>query len=55
MNKQKALSMGIQAFVMKPFIIKDVAETIREVLESTWPLMCNNVLLTCCDIRLHNL
>ena len=35
MNKQKALSMGIQAFVMKPFIIKDVAETIREVLEST--------------------
>ncbi len=35
MDEQKALSMGIRAFVMKPFVMKDVAETIRKVLDVT--------------------
>jgi CheY-like chemotaxis protein len=31
---EKALDMGIRAFVMKPFVIKDIAETIRNVLDA---------------------
>ena len=26
--------MGIRAFVMKPFVIRDIAETIRNLLDS---------------------
>jgi len=33
-DEEKALAMGIRAFVMKPFVIKDIAETIRNVLDS---------------------
>jgi PAS domain S-box-containing protein len=32
MDQEKALAMGIRAFVMKPFVLKEVAETIRNVL-----------------------
>jgi CheY-like chemotaxis protein len=32
-NEEKALHMGIKAFIMKPFILKDVAETVRNVLD----------------------
>ncbi len=34
MDEEKALDMGIRAFVMKPFDFKDVAQTIRKVLDS---------------------
>jgi PAS domain S-box-containing protein len=34
MDEEKALAMGIKAFVMKPFAIKDIAETVRRVLDS---------------------
>ena len=34
MDEKKARNMGIKAFVMKPFIMKDVAETIRKVLDA---------------------
>lgn len=34
MDQEKALGMGIRAFVMKPFVIKEVAETIRNVLDA---------------------
>jgi len=34
MDEEKALDMGIRAFVMKPFDFKDVAQTIRRVLDS---------------------
>jgi len=34
MDEEKALAMGISAFVMKPFVVKDVAHTIRNVLAS---------------------
>jgi len=33
MDKEKALGMGIRAFVMKPYVVRDVAETIRKVLD----------------------
>ena len=35
MDQEKALGMGIRAFVMKPFVMRDVAETIRKVLDAT--------------------
>lgn len=34
MDERKALGIGIRAFVMKPFDFKDVAQTIRKVLDS---------------------
>ena len=34
MDKEKALEMGIRDFVMKPFVMKDVAEAIRKVLDA---------------------
>ena len=34
MDEEKALAMGIKAFVMKPFAVKALAETIRSVLDS---------------------
>ncbi len=34
MDKEKALGMGIRAFVMKPYVVRDVAETIRKVLDA---------------------
>lgn len=34
MDKQKASALGIRAFVMKPFMVKDIAETIRNVLDA---------------------
>ena len=34
MDQEKALAMGIRAFVMKPYVMKDVAETIRKVLDA---------------------
>ena len=37
MDEAKALAMGIKAFVMKPFGIKEVAQTIRNVLDSETP------------------
>jgi len=33
-DEEKALAMGIRAFVMKPFVVKEIAETIRKVLDS---------------------
>jgi DNA-binding NtrC family response regulator len=33
MDQEKALGMGIRAFVMKPFVLKEVAGTIRDVLD----------------------
>ncbi|MBN1625589.1 MAG: PAS domain S-box protein [Deltaproteobacteria bacterium] len=33
-NKQKAAQLGIRAFIMKPFVIRDIAAAIREVLGS---------------------
>jgi CheY-like chemotaxis protein len=35
MDEEKALAMGIKAFVMKPFAVKGLAETIRSVLDSS--------------------
>jgi PAS domain S-box-containing protein len=32
-SEEKAKDMGIKAFVMKPFVIRDLAKTVREVLE----------------------
>ena len=32
-TEEKAKSMGIKAFIMKPFIKKDIAETLRKVLD----------------------
>jgi DNA-binding NtrC family response regulator len=32
-NEQKAKSMGIKGWIMKPFILREVAEKIREVLD----------------------
>ncbi len=32
-NGDKAKAMGISEFVMKPFMIKDIAKTIRDVLK----------------------
>ena len=32
-TKEKAKNMGIKAFIMKPLIRKDIAETIRKVLD----------------------
>jgi PAS domain S-box-containing protein len=34
MDQEKALGMGIRAFVMKPFVLKEVAGTIRNVLDT---------------------
>jgi DNA-binding response OmpR family regulator len=34
MDQEKALAMGIRAFVMKPFVLKEVAGTIRNVLDT---------------------
>lgn len=34
MDQEKALGMGIRAFVMKPFVLKEVAGTIRNVLDA---------------------
>jgi CheY-like chemotaxis protein len=33
-NEEEALAMGIRAFVMKPFSVKEIAETIRRLLPS---------------------
>ena len=33
MNEDKAKEMGIQAFLMKPIAMGDIAKTIREVLD----------------------
>jgi hypothetical protein len=33
-NERKALSIYIRAFVMKPFVMRDVAEAIRKVLNA---------------------
>ena len=33
---KKAKEMGIRAFVMKPYLLQDVAKTIREVLDETF-------------------
>jgi FixJ family two-component response regulator len=32
-TEEKAKSMGIRAFILKPLIRKDIAETIRKVLD----------------------
>ena len=32
-TEEKAKNMGIKAFIMKPFIKKDIAETLRKVLD----------------------
>ncbi len=34
-NQEDALKIGIKAFVTKPIIIKNIAKTLRQVLEST--------------------
>ncbi|MGD9006830.1 MAG: ATP-binding protein [Desulfobacteraceae bacterium] len=34
MDQEKALAMGIRAFVMKPFVLQEVAGTIRNVLDA---------------------
>ena len=34
-NEKKAKTMGIQAFIMKPILRQELAETIREVLDGT--------------------
>ena len=34
MDKEKGSALGISAFVMKPFMVKDIAETIRNVLDA---------------------
>lgn len=34
MDPEKALAMGIRAFVMKPFVLREVAGTIRNVLDA---------------------
>jgi two-component system cell cycle sensor histidine kinase/response regulator CckA len=34
LNEEEALAIGIKAFVMKPFSVKEIAETIRRVLPS---------------------
>ena len=35
MTEKKAMEMGIRAFIMKPFVITDLAVTVREVLDGT--------------------
>ena len=32
-NEHKAKTMGIHAYVMKPIVLKEMAKTIREVLD----------------------
>jgi two-component system cell cycle sensor histidine kinase/response regulator CckA len=32
LNEEEALAMGIKAFLMKPFSVKEIADTIRRVL-----------------------
>jgi DNA-binding NtrC family response regulator len=32
-DEEKALAMGIRAFVMKPFVVRKIAETVRKVLD----------------------
>ena len=34
MDQEKALGMGIRAFVMKPFVLSEVGGTIRNVLDA---------------------
>ena len=34
-TEEKAKGMGIKAFVMKPIVIRDIANTVREVLDPT--------------------
>jgi DNA-binding response OmpR family regulator len=34
MDQEKALGMGISAFVMKPFVLSEVGRTIRNVLDA---------------------
>lgn len=33
MNEKKAIQMGIRAFIMKPFVLRNIASSIREVLD----------------------
>jgi hypothetical protein len=35
LDEPAALAMGISAFMMKPFTIRDIAETIRRVFAAT--------------------
>jgi len=32
MNKEKAIQMGIKAFIIKPFALRDIGNAVREVL-----------------------
>jgi PAS domain S-box-containing protein len=34
MTEEKALQMGIRAFIMKPFVVSDLAKTLRRVLDN---------------------
>ncbi len=31
-NKQKAMQLGIKAFIMKPFVLRDIGDAVREAL-----------------------
>jgi YesN/AraC family two-component response regulator len=33
MDAEKARSLGIQGFLMKPVVLRDLAETVRKVLD----------------------
>ncbi|RPI72095.1 MAG: PAS domain-containing sensor histidine kinase, partial [Desulfobacteraceae bacterium] len=33
MNKEKAMALGVKAFIMKPFVMKELAKIIRKVLD----------------------
>jgi YesN/AraC family two-component response regulator len=34
MSEEKAFSMGIKGFLLKPIVLKDLSQKIREVLDS---------------------
>jgi response regulator RpfG family c-di-GMP phosphodiesterase len=34
-NEQKAVQLGIKAFLMKPLILKDIAANVRETLDKS--------------------
>jgi CheY-like chemotaxis protein len=35
MDEQKAMEMGIRAFISKPILKREIAETIRKVIDSS--------------------
>ena len=34
MDEEKAEKMGVEAYLMKPFVMRDIANTVRNVLDT---------------------